>query len=85
MVWTNTEAPILIKGSRVADNGANRTQAIVSEDCVDEEGVGIREHSNIDAIGTQPQDFIFQTRLYLDSIQAILGKMPEQWGNVKQF
>jgi hypothetical protein len=52
VVWANTEAAILIKGSRIAGNGANRAQAIVFEDCVDKEGVGIREHSNIDAIGT---------------------------------
>ncbi len=52
MVWSDSEAPVLIKGSRVGGNVANRAQAIVFEDRVDKDGVGIGEDSNIDTIGT---------------------------------
>jgi hypothetical protein len=50
--WTDSEAIIFIKGGWVAENGVDCGQAIVFEDCFDEQCVGVREHSNVDAISS---------------------------------
>ncbi len=74
MVGPDAKTPMLIEGCRIAHDLVDRSEAVVFENGIDEKGIGVRKHANINTFGRQSEDLIFQQWLDLNRVETAFAK-----------